>query len=418
MSTKKGMKRVLAFMLAMLLLFTAAGCGNSKDESDVEALQEMNQIPEDGIITKEQFKTVVGESKTLQFTGEASDGTTYTWTFNANLIKNPQDQNLKITFENDVLAEVQAIDAEAVNALKLNMGGQGLIAAGKLSITIPELWEANSASFVKVEDGAFTELSDVTVTKDEAAQTTTLEMDIISMDEVCYIVGKATPADGAEAGNTTVDDTTTSEDAATSEEGSTDDVSKSEEGSTTKDSASNTSKNSTTTTAKKSETTTAKKSETTTAKKSETTTVKKEETTTAAKTMKCTISISCATILDNMDQLNSAKKNYVPSDGWILKKTTVTFTEGESVHDVLKRVCKSKGIHMESSYTPIYDSAYVEGINQLYEFDCGSQSGWMYKVNGWFPNYGCSQYKLSDGDVIAWVYTCDLGADVGDNSMQ
>ena len=41
----------------------------------------------------------------------------------------------------------------------------------------------------------------------------------------------------------------------------------------------------------------------------------------------------------------------------------------------------------------------------------------MYKVNGWFPNYGCSSYYLKDGDVIEWVYTCDLGKDVGDNSM-
>ncbi len=44
----------------------------------------------------------------------------------------------------------------------------------------------------------------------------------------------------------------------------------------------------------------------------------------------------------------------------------------------------------------------------------------MYKVNGWFPNYGCSRYQVEDGDVICWVYwvyTCDLGADVGDNSM-
>ena len=34
-------------------------------------------------------------------------------------------------------------------------------------------------------------------------------------------------------------------------------------------------------------------------------------------------------------------------------------------------------------------------------------------VNGWFPNYGCSRYGLKDGDVICWVYTCDLGNDVG-----
>ena len=132
----------------------------------------------------------------------------------------------------------------------------------------------------------------------------------------------------------------------------------------------------------------------------------------------CSLSISCSSILDNMDKLDSAKKDFVPSDGWILEKTTVTFEKGESVHDILKRVCQSEGIHMESSYTPMYDSAYVEGVNQLYEFDCGNESGWMYKVNDWFPNYGCSRYEVSEGDEIEWVYTCNLGTDVGNNSMK
>lgn len=63
--------------------------------------------------------------------------------------------------------------------------------------------------------------------------------------------------------------------------------------------------------------------------------------------------------------------------------------------------------------TPIYNSAYIEGIGNLYEFDCGELSGWMYKVNGWFPNYGCSRYRLKSGDRVEWVYTCDLGRDVG-----
>lgn len=96
----------------------------------------------------------------------------------------------------------------------------------------------------------------------------------------------------------------------------------------------------------------------------------------------CTISISCATILDNMSDLNSSKADFVPSDGWIFKPVQVSFTEGESVHDVLQRVCRENGIQMESSWTPAYNTAYVEGINQLYEFDCGDLSGWMYSVNG------------------------------------
>ena len=137
-------------------------------------------------------------------------------------------------------------------------------------------------------------------------------------------------------------------------------------------------------------------------------------------TYTCTISITCETILDNWDawdewdkEAADAKKPLVPSNGVILGTTSVTFSEGESVFDVLQRVCRQNGIHMESSWTPMYNSAYVEGINNLYEFDVSQGSGWMYSVNGWFPNYGCSRYVLQDGDSIAWRYTCDYGDDVG-----
>ncbi len=127
----------------------------------------------------------------------------------------------------------------------------------------------------------------------------------------------------------------------------------------------------------------------------------------------CTLSISCATILKNMDWLDPNKTELVPRDGWILPSTQVTFYEGESVFNVLQRTCKQQKIHMEFENTPIYNSAYIEGIHNLYEFDCGELSGWMYKVNDWFPNYGCSRYQLRAGDTICWVYTCNLGIDVG-----
>ena len=128
----------------------------------------------------------------------------------------------------------------------------------------------------------------------------------------------------------------------------------------------------------------------------------------------CTIQIRCDTILDNMENLTEGKDKYVPSNGVILSTSTVQFVEGETVFDVLKRTCNYAGIQLEYSYTPMYESHYIEGINHLYEFDCGNESGWMYKVNGWFPNYGCSKYELEDGDTIVWAYTCNgLGADVG-----
>lgn len=127
----------------------------------------------------------------------------------------------------------------------------------------------------------------------------------------------------------------------------------------------------------------------------------------------CTLSVSCATVLNNMDMLDKSKKDIIPADGCILTPVTVSFSDGETVFDVLAREMRNRGIQLEYSYTPLYGSCYIEGIYNLYEFDCGDLSGWMYSVNGVFPNYGCSGYVLKDGDVIQFAYTCDLGFDVG-----
>jgi hypothetical protein len=127
-----------------------------------------------------------------------------------------------------------------------------------------------------------------------------------------------------------------------------------------------------------------------------------------------TLSVRCDTILDNLNLLDKEKWELIPDDGVIFPATVVTVYEGESVFNVLQREMKRNKIHFEFMNTPIYNSAYIEGINNLYEFDVGELSGWMYKVNDWFPNYGCSRYQLQDGDVVEWLYTCDLGRDVGE----
>lgn len=140
---------------------------------------------------------------------------------------------------------------------------------------------------------------------------------------------------------------------------------------------------------------------------------KKKDDTTTESSGSCTIRIECSTILKNMDDLKESKRSYVPSNGVILNQTTVSFSEGETVYDVLTRTCKKAGIPLEVSYSGGYGSYYVEGIGNLYEFDCGRQSGWIYTVNGRDPNYGCSSYHLKAGDHIEWSYTCKgLGSDV------
>ena len=67
-----------------------------------------------------------------------------------------------------------------------------------------------------------------------------------------------------------------------------------------------------------------------------------------------------------------------------------------------RREKRQKTLHRICKYS-MYNSVYIEGINNLYEFDCGELSGWMYKVNGWFPNYGLRYRK--GWNIIKWVYT-------------
>lgn len=120
----------------------------------------------------------------------------------------------------------------------------------------------------------------------------------------------------------------------------------------------------------------------------------------------CTMFIQCNSILDNMENLKEGKEQFVPANGVILSISKIGFEEGDTVFDVLKKACNLAGIQMEYSWNPLYDSNYIEGINQLYEFDCGAGSGWKYKVNGWEPNYGCSSYTIKEGDSIEWYFTC------------
>ena len=91
-----------------------------------------------------------------------------------------------------------------------------------------------------------------------------------------------------------------------------------------------------------------------------------------------------------MKALSAGKEGYVPADGTVLAVSKVEMKDGDSVFDVLKRACDLADIQLEYSYTLIYESYYVEGIHQLYEFDCGSESGWMISFNNWFMDQGAS----------------------------
>lgn len=94
--------------------------------------------------------------------------------------------------------------------------------------------------------------------------------------------------------------------------------------------------------------------------------------------------------------------------GTILPNTTVTLNEGETAYSLLVRQLGSKVVSSGAG-----SSLYIKSIDGLKEGDRGVNSGWMYSVNGTYPNYSAASYKLGNGDVVAWRYTVDNGADLG-----
>ena len=96
-----------------------------------------------------------------------------------------------------------------------------------------------------------------------------------------------------------------------------------------------------------------------------------------------------------------------------IKRRGYVIPEDVRVFDVLSRVLREKQLHFEYVDARAYGSAYIEGIGNLYEFDCGDQSGWLFFVNGISPGLGCTAYAVENGDEILFAYTCDMGADLG-----
>ena len=89
----------------------------------------------------------------------------------------------------------------------------------------------------------------------------------------------------------------------------------------------------------------------------------------------------------------------------------MAWEEGDTAYTVLKRAAQAQNISVEVSGSS--RKVYVQGINDLYEFDKGATSGWLYQVNDAFPSKSASNYAVEAGDVVNWVYTLDMGKDVG-----
>lgn len=373
------MKRLIPFFLAFLMLLSLCGCRGSFGSID---LQDAIEIPEDGIVKKSTIEQIKDKNAIAAFYGE-SNGCKYEWTIFGSDIKEPKEVNLLVDIQKNSFGEL------SVSCAQEDAFGFPAL----LSIHTGEKWNALSATAYRQTQA----MSSVSITGN---QESILNLSLTEGMRNWIIRPDAMPAEENMLQAAVPSETEAAASSAGS--GDTDNyLSGVAEGANRVYSDG--------------KGTGQDKYLTDPIPEGKPMPVEPEDQNIdKGKSFTCTFSIECSTILNNLSDLDPEKLEMVPSDGVILKATTVTFYEGESVFDVLQRVCQENGIHMEASWTPIYNSAYVEGIHNLYEFDCGNESGWMYRVNGWYPNYGCSRYQLAQGDVVEWRYTCKgLGKDVG-----
>ena len=361
------MKRLFSLLLAFIIILSLCACEGNWESVD---LKDPVEIPENGVIKTAVMEQIKQENAIAVFTGKSGDYK-YEWTIFGSDVSEAAEINLGVQLSktNDGYIKVVLNQTEAFGFSAL------------LSIYLNEKWDAQGAT-AYANDKA---IASASVT---GSKTTILNLTLDGAVNDFTIRPDALPED---ENDTPTTETTTPNQTPSTPSGGQDDYLSKPQQNGGKD-----------------------KYNTDPVPEGKPKPVEPEDQEVdKGKTFTCTFSIECSTILNNLSMLEPDKLEIVPSSGVILAKTTVTFYEGESVFDVLQRVCKEKGIHMEASWTPIYNSAYVEGIHNLYEFDCGALSGWMYKVNGWYPNYGSSRYQLQDGDVVEWRFTCDLGNDIG-----
>lgn len=104
-----------------------------------------------------------------------------------------------------------------------------------------------------------------------------------------------------------------------------------------------------------------------------------------------------------------AKGNGAAWDGELVN-TEISLTADSTAFSCVEEALTGKDLKNSKDY--------ILAIAGLKERDGGETSGWMITLNDWFTNEGVAAFtvangKLTDGDVIRVLYTCDYGVDLG-----
>ena len=103
---------------------------------------------------------------------------------------------------------------------------------------------------------------------------------------------------------------------------------------------------------------------------------------------------------------------HTDTEAWILPTVVRDLPEGTTAFDVFKQVLAANG------YTYDAKGSYVQAViapdgTKVAELSKGQYSGWMYRVNGEFPDTYMGAYELEDGDGIEVFFTADYTKETG-----
>ncbi len=360
------MKKIYSFILIIAFLVSLSCCEGNLSSAE---LKDVSDIPENGIIEKSVLDELKDSKAIGTFRGW-SDDIKYEWIIFGRELESTSDINLLIDTE------------KTEKGIKLFFSQEEPLAFNAfLSLYLNERWEGNASA---VKDGR--EVYSVSVT---GSENSILNLSVKDIHNGCEIIPVAVN-DKEETSHIQ-----SSESEIEDDEGATEDFSSADESS------------------KPSETS----EESIEESREDSREDSKEESREEEKIHTCTISVECTAVFNNLQDLDKEKLAIIPSDGIILPPTRVEFSEGETVFDVLKSVCRDNKIPIEYSFTPLYNSSYIEGIGNLYEMDCGPLSGWVCRVDGSYLSAGFSAHTVSHGEKIEVRYTCDLGRDVGEEGV-
>ena len=116
--------------------------------------------------------------------------------------------------------------------------------------------------------------------------------------------------------------------------------------------------------------------------------------------------MDCVNALSASDGSAADIAGALTGNGYLYGPAVVTLPAGSSAYDALA----ATGLSVSASNTSM--GLYIRAIQGLAEKDGGSQSGWMYLVDGSPPMQSADSYILSDGSALKWRYTLTQGGDI------